>query len=111
MLQRALAEAPRAAGLSPALAASSAAAAAGLPRAPPLGRCPGWRQALPQAAPLVALPRSATLAQLLAAMRLNRVHRVFIRPDQGDASSPAALPDAVVSVTDLLRALADGPPQ
>jgi CBS domain-containing protein len=110
VLQRALAQAPRAAGLSPALAASSASAAAGLPRAPPLGRCPGWREALPQAAPLVALPRSVTLAQLLAAMRLNRVHRVFISPESDASSTAAALPDAVVSVTDVLRALADGPP-
>ena len=59
----------------------------------------------------MALPRDATLAQLLGAMRQHRVHRVFIANAATAAHErAAALPDALVSVTDLLRALADGPP-
>ena len=110
VLQKALAEAPRAAGLLPAMAAAAAASQAALPRAPPLGRAPGWRAALRAAAPLVALRRDATLAQALAAMREHRIHRVFIRSGGVEQGHENALPDAVVSITDILRALADGPP-
>ena len=109
VLQKALAEAPRAAGLSPAMAAAAAASQAALPRAPLLGRAPGWRSALRAVAPLVALRSDATLAEALAAMRQHRIHRVFISCG-GVEGGENALPDAVVSITDILRALADGPP-
>jgi hypothetical protein len=109
VLQRARAAAPRAAGLDAHSAGAEAAAGA-----PPLDaaatRAPRWRAQLRAAAPLVALPRGATLPQLLSALLAARAHRAFILPEGhpgAGAAEVAAADVAVVSLTDALRAVAD----
>jgi hypothetical protein len=100
VLQRTLAASPRAAGLLP----SDAAAAAGAAPPRPLGRAPDWRARLPAAAPLEAVRADAPLRELLAKMLKARVHRVFVIESNTAAQQQHA---GVVSMTDVLRAVAD----
>jgi CBS-domain-containing membrane protein len=94
VLQRTLAASPRGAGLAPAAPA-------------PLGRAPDWRARLPAAAPLAAVRADAPLRALLARMLDARVHRVFILDGAAGEGGAAARHAGVVSMTDVLRAVAD----
>jgi hypothetical protein len=97
VLQRALAASPRAAGLSPAESAARS-----------LGRAPDWRERLADAAPLVAVAADAPLRELLRVMLSARVHRVFIlAPSPREGQPQPRAPAGVVSMTDVLRCVAD----
>jgi CBS domain-containing protein len=55
---------------------------------------------------LVTCRPDSTLRELLAAMVVNRVHRVFVVEAAGGAGSDAVRPLGVVTPTDVLRLVA-----